>query len=663
MSLSISKIIFSLLVISLLVIGIDAHAQDRRVVQSDRAEEYFRSGITAYRDQNYQTALRFFENILDIGDITQRTTAAYIMSAKSMIEIGQNREAARRLQRFIDRFPRSLYLDDAYFTLGVALMRERRYEDALFNFLRVVEYTDKPELQDNAERYLARIINDHITLQELQEISDETRREFAKGYLALVLSQKYIERGSVATARSILENAVDEYTRHPLIGELRLLLENVEKGITRKIGLILPMFENQPDEPLRTLGMELFEGIRFAVDEHNRESDVQLFLDVRDSRRQPSVAARHVQELVNDNEVVAILGPVFSDEAFATAGVANARGIPIITPTATANHIADIGRYVFQTNPDYRTRGRAMARYAVEHLGYSTLAVLAPTDSHGQDIAEGFIEEVNELDGAYIAVSEWYRTGETNFGQQFYNIRKRGLQDSLHLYISFSGNIERSDVMKLASQGVELALLDSLMENESAVPVVELLGRDGPRIADSLGINVVVGDLYADSLHVPVESIDAIYLPITTKDDMGITSAQIAYHNVKTQLLGSGEWNNILALEENRRYVEGVYFTADSFWDTDDSTFIKFFDAFREQMNSRPTRNTLMGYDTMKLISMLIQEGAMTRDDLAEALSSGIFYRGIHSPIVMGRNRVNAAKNVLRYMAGEIIKVDEIIVD
>ncbi len=70
-----------------------------------------------------------------------------------------------------------------------------------------------------------------------------------------------------------------------------------------------------------------------------------------------------------------------------------------------------------------------------------------------------------------------------------------------------------------------------------------------------------------------------------------------------------------------------------------------------------------MGYDTMKLLSMLITEGATTRDGIAEALSSGIFYRGIHSPIVMGRNRVNAAKNVLRYMAGEIIKVDEIILN
>lgn len=663
MSYTLYRTIFLLTLLFPLFLNTEAFSQDRQIVYSERAEEYFNAGIRSYELENYRAALQEFDNILDMGDITQRTTAAYLMSAKSMIELGYNRDAVRRLQRFFDRFPNSLYEDDAYFTTGVAYMRDRRYEDAIYMFLRTVEYTDKPALQGNAEAYLARIINNHLTLQELQDIYHETRAAFARGFLALALSQRYIERGNVATARSLLEDAVEEHWNHPLIGELRSVLENVEKGITIKIGVILPLFTGDQNKPLRYLGREMLQGIQFAVDEHNADSEIKIYLDVRDSRRLPSVAAQHVQELVNDSEVVAILGPVFSDEAFATAGVANARGIPIITPTATANHIADIGRYVFQTNPDYRNRGRAMARYAVEHLGYSTLGVLAPVDSHGQAIANGFIDEVNELSGAYIAVNEWYRTGETNFRQQFYTIRSRGLQDSLHLYISFSGSIDQEDVMKLAGFGVELSLLDSLIEKESAIPVVDLLGEDGPRIADSLGLKVITADLYADSLEVPVESIDAFYLPITSKDEMGIVSAQLAYYNIRTQLLGSGEWYDIFSLEENRRYVNGVYFTTDSYWDTEDSTYIKFFDSFVNKMRDRPTRNTLMGYDTMKLLSMLIQEGTTTRNGIAEALASGIFYRGIHSPIVMGRNRVNAAKNVLRYQNAEITKVGEIILE
>jgi branched-chain amino acid transport system substrate-binding protein len=649
--------------IILLMVPLTTAAQQRSIQYSDRAEQAFRLGLASYEQQDYRNALASFNEILDIGLLTHRTTGAYLMSAKAMIELGQNREAIRRLQLFLDRFPRSLYNNDAYFTIGVGFYRERIYEDALFNFLRAVELARDQEIKAHAEAYIARIINDHMTTGELQRVFDESRGDFAPGFLALALGQRYITVGNISAAREILEEALAKYWQHPLAGELRSMLDRVEEGVSVKIGVILPLFEHYPSEPVARIGRELLQGIRYAVDEHNAESNIKIYLDIRDSERLPSRAARHVQELVNDNEVLAIIGPVFSDEVFATAGVANSRGVPLITPTATADHIAAIGRYIFQTNPDYRTRGRAMARYAVEHMGYKNLAVLAPADSHGKDIADGFIDEIKKLNGAYMVVNEQYRTGETNFRQQFYNIRSRGLQDSLHLYISFSGNINRSDVMKLAAFGVEIHTLDSLIEHESAVPVIDLLGPDGGRIADSLGIRVFTGDYYADSLHIPVESIDAFFLPITSKNEMGIVAAQIAYYNVKTQLLGSGEWHDILALEENRRYVNGVYFLSDSYWDTEDSTFIRFYDGFINKMRVRPTRETLLAYDTLKLLSSIISRGAGTREGITQLLSSNLFYRGIHSPIVMGPNRVNAAKNVLRYINGEIRKVDEIVIN
>jgi ABC-type branched-subunit amino acid transport system substrate-binding protein len=658
-----ARFIITFIIFLSVIYSFTAYPQDRHVLYSQRAEDLFRSGVYAYEQGNYNHALEDFNSILDIGDITHRTTAAYLMSAKSMIELGQNRDAFRRLTRFLDRFKNSLYEDDAYFTIGIALLRDGRYQDALYRFLVTVEKTNKIELRNQAQQYLSYITDNLITLSELEIMYDEARTEYDRGFFAYSLSKRYAARGNIATARSLLEHAVEEHWQHPLIGEFRLLLENIEKGVSLKIGVILPLMIDQPDDPLRLLGREMLQGIQFAVDEHNAKSDIRLYLDVRDSRRLPSVSARQVQDLVRDPEIVAIVGPVFSDEAFAAAGVANTSGVPLVTPTATANYIADIGRYIFQTNPDYRNRGRAMARYAVEQLGLSTLAVLAPIDSHGQDIANGFIEEVNRLDGAYIAVNEWYRTGETNFRQQFNTIRTRGLQDSMHLYISFSGPIRQEDIMKLASQGVSLSRLDSFVEKESIISVIDLLGEDGPRIVDSLGISVIRNDLYVDSLHIPIESIDAIYLPITSSDDMGIVSAQTAYYNIKAQLLGSGEWHDIYALEENRRYVNNAYFASDSFWDTNDSTYIEFFDLFTETMHSRPTRNTLIGYDTMKLVSMLVREGATSRDAIAEALSSGIFYRGIHSPIVMGKNRVNTAKSILRYVNNQIIKIGEIILD
>ncbi len=646
-----------------LFIVLPSLSQDRPVQYSDRAEQLFNRGVMLFGRGDYANALTSFNELLETGSFTQRTTAAYLMSSKCMVELGQYREAIRRLQLFLDRFPRSLYQPDAYFTIGVGFYRERRYEDALFNFLRTVELTDMSQPHADAEAYIARIVNDHLTTPELRRAYSEVRGTYAPGYLALALGRRYIQQGNIAAAREVLESALAANILHPLAGELQTLRERVEEGVSVKIGVVLPLFEDNPQEPLARLGRDLLHGIRYAVDEYNASATVKIYLDVRDSQRQPSVAAGHVQQLVDDPEIVAIVGPVFSDEVLATSGFANTRGVPLITPTATANNIAALGRYVFQTNPDYRIRGRAMARYAVEILGFKTLAVLAPTDSHGKDIAEGFMEEIRSADGAHILVNEWYRTGETNFRLQFDNIRSRGLQDSLHMYISFSGNIDRTDVMKLAAYGVSLAKLDSLFERESAVSVLDLLGPDGIRIADSLGVAVYAGDFLADSLHIPVNSIDAIFLPITSREELGIVGAQLAYYNVKTQILGTGEWHDLMTLEENRRYVNGVYFSSDSYWDTADSVFIRFFDGFLSKTRNRPTRETLLAYDTLKLIGFILSEGITTREGIAQLLSSNIFYRGIHSPIVMGPDRVNRAKNILRYLDGDIRKVDEIILN
>ena len=100
--------------------------------------------------------------------------------------------------------------------------------------------------------------------------------------------------------------------------------------------------------------------------------------------RDPAVAARLTKELAADQEVIGILGPMFSSTTLTAARAAQEAAIPLISPTANANGIAALVQFVFQANPDYEMRGRAMARYAVGKLGFRTMAVLAPSDAYGK---------------------------------------------------------------------------------------------------------------------------------------------------------------------------------------------------------------------------------------------------------------------------------------
>jgi ABC-type branched-subunit amino acid transport system substrate-binding protein len=152
------------------------------------------------------------------------------------------------------------------------------------------------------------------------------------------------------------------------------------------------------------------------------------------------------------------------------------------------------------------------------------------------------------------------------------------------------------------------------------------------------------------------------YLPIGSSTAIGILSSQLAYYTFKTQVLGGGDWYNPVELDANRRYTDGVIFDSDTYADAADSSYLKFFDSFYQKTGTRPTKNTLLGYDSAKLLLSAIASGAATRQQIASALREVKDFNGLHSKISFTRDRVNSALNVLRYKGGEVKKLDDIIV-
>jgi len=57
-----------------------------------------------------------------------------------------------------------------------------------------------------------------------------------------------------------------------------------------------------------------------------------------------------------DTTVKAVIGPVYSDEVSALASIADGDKLPMISPTATEVGLTKGNPYVFQANPDFRTR-------------------------------------------------------------------------------------------------------------------------------------------------------------------------------------------------------------------------------------------------------------------------------------------------------------------
>ncbi len=657
----------SLVSITLLIslsIGVrPAAISQQRIEYDDAAERRFMAAVQDFRSEKFREAHRQFQSIYSDFSLHQRTTAAYVMDGKALSRLGESQASNEVLGVFLEKFPASLYIGDARYTMGLNALREGDFDNALREFLWVIDGDSDPSMTANAESLVQTIVEKMLPMTEVRQILREFSGRPSEDFVNYLLAEKSYAANDFRDARETLLVLVRKSPGSRYAGRARALLRLIEGGGRVKVGVLLPLFSRARDAALQHLGQEFLAGVRLAAVEHDSHprSYTKVALEIRDTERDPVVASRVIQELVNDPEIVAIVGPIFSAEVFATAGVANAKGVPLITPTANANGIASVGPYIFQANPDYTRRGKAMAQYAIAKKGYRNIAVLAPIDAVGKYMAESFIEEAARLDATILA-TEWYGRGTTDLYPQFRSIREEGLMESVGGVLTFTGKLEEGLLEKLVSAGVPTELIDSLMEQEAEIGVRTLFGENGRRIADSLGLPVMYPELKLDSLHIPVTSIEAIYIPIANPDEIGIVSSQLVYYNIQTQILGTGDWNDLAELEANRRYVDGVIFTSDSYVEPEDSTYRDLLQRVLEIMNVRATNNTLFSYDTMRLLFSVVNNGAIARDQIAKSLAGVRKFRGLHAPISFSE-RVNSELHILQYKVGKIRSIDSITVD
>ena len=636
-----------------------ASASDSIVFRPD-VERKFVEAMHLFQAGRFDSSAAVFISNIREFPRSHRATGAYIMGGKALYLAGKYRDAVRLLKDLIDVYPFSSYVDDAHYTLGLVYYRLHRYDDAAEELLTAQQMTRDTKVAGRSERLLDDIAAEHLSTAELQVLVADATADELKALLNLRLAERIYRTGDVRAAEDILRMVTVMNPSIKYVGDALTLLDRIRKSGVVKVGVVLPLMLKSETPTAREVGMEFLNGIQIAADEYNAAASTKVNLDVRDTERDPARAAQQVAELCRDEKVAAILGPVLSNEVFASAGIANERGVPLITPTATSNGIAGIGPYVFQANPDFNVRGRATAVYAVKTLHAKRLAVVAPSDAIGKAMADAFVDEAAKR-GSELVDVEWYAPGSTDIRSQLLTMRRKAFEKLEVTLLDFGARLKQSDLTKILRTGVSRRLLDSLLERGVAADVRMLFGERGREIADSLRLPVRTESVNVDSLALPVESIDAIFCPIVSSEEIAVVSTQLRFTNFRAQILGSGDWNDLNDLDENRQYTDGVMFMADAYFDPNGQAFREFKARYARTMKGRgPTVNTLFGYDVCMMLLRAIAGGSTHRNEIASALMGVRAYPGIHSRISFGPDRVNTYLSVLQYRARQIWKVGEI---
>lgn len=230
-------------------------------------------------------------------------------------------------------------------------------------------------------------------------------------------------------------------------------------------------------------GISAHNGMKLAVEEVNARGGVggrRIDLIVRDTRSDADETRAVVESLVNENRVHALLGEIVSSRSLAAAPIAQASGVPMLTPTATNSEVTKQGDYIFRSCYTDPFQGAAIAQFAERALNARRAAVLHDeSQAYSVELAKLISDEFVRR-GGQLVFERAYGEGESDFGEALAAI-----------------NEAAPDVIFVPGYYLEAGLLARQAEKAGvSAPLVGGDGWDSPRLYE-IGGQALVGDFYS----------------------------------------------------------------------------------------------------------------------------------------------------------------------
>ncbi len=413
------------------------------------------------------------------------------------------------------------------------------------------------------------------------------------------------------------------------------------------IGVALPLMNNSSNPEDKKLGEQMLKGINDAIDDYNSaHSDNKVSLEILDTKKDPATTLTIINKFGSDSSVIAIFGPVFSNELVSGAGAAAFHRIPIVTPTATQDFLAENNEYVFQLNPTYEIRGKSIADFAMKELKMKNFIILAE-ENYGIHFAKPFQEEV-ENNGNNVLSVTYYSKDNADLSQKLAEIKN---QISINEKLLDFGKLTKAQIEKLRKIKFHFSNLDSLLNTKLTVSIYKLFGRQAGKVMDSIGI-IPLNNTEGNRNYVPGYA-DAIYIPVSGPDDISLLVKQLNTENINLPILGTSDWNNESVLKDNRMYIKDLFFDSDFF--LEDKSKIGTVN-----LSDQEIKNYYLGYDGLKLILDKISEGNDTREKMNTALEAETNYKAIHNNITI-KNRTNHHVSIVNFHNGELKKIKDFV--
>jgi len=189
---------------------------------------------------------------------------------------------------------------------------------------------------------------------------------------------------------------------------------------TIRIGVYLPLTGQN------AFGGQLeLEGVQLANQEFPEVLGQKVELFVVDNKSDRVESANAVQRLIDNDNVVAIIGTYGSSLAMAGGEVAEAAGVPVMGTSCTNPLVTEGKKYYFRACFIDPFQGAAAATYAIDELKSKNAAILIDIGNDYSVGLAGFFERSFERLGGTIVSKMNYMTGDSDFTAQLTEIMSK----------------------------------------------------------------------------------------------------------------------------------------------------------------------------------------------------------------------------------------------
>lgn len=190
-----------------------------------------------------------------------------------------------------------------------------------------------------------------------------------------------------------------------------------------KVGILLSRTGTMAD-----IGQQAEHGYSLAIKDLKSKlesKNYKVTFIYEDSRSTPESSATATNKLIKSDRVAIILGDSTSTDTLAAAPVAQAAGIPLLSPSSTSDKVTLVGDHISRSCFIDSFQGIAMANYAFDSLKAKNAVILVDSDmDHSRDVSKVFEKQFKEKGGTIQQVISFSGTHDSALLSQLMQIRK-----------------------------------------------------------------------------------------------------------------------------------------------------------------------------------------------------------------------------------------------